>query len=125
MAKRVFFSFHYKDVVDLRANVVRNHGLTKDDNAGFFDASLWESVKRNGPAALKRLINGGLEKTSGTCVLFGSEKYGRPWGAYESLKNFRRGNSLFGIHINGIKGRDQVTKPLGPNPLESVGVTFS
>jgi Thoeris protein ThsB, TIR-like domain len=63
MAKRVFFSFHYRDVVDLRANVVRNHGLTKDDNAGFFDASLWESVKRSGPAALKRLINDGLENT--------------------------------------------------------------
>lgn len=25
MAKRVFFSFHYQDVIDFRANVVRNH----------------------------------------------------------------------------------------------------
>jgi hypothetical protein len=58
---------------------VRNHGLTKDDNAGFFDASLWESVKRSGPAALKRLINDGLENTSVTCVLIGSETYVRPW----------------------------------------------
>jgi hypothetical protein len=125
MAKRVFFSFHYKDVVDLRANVVRNHGLTKDDNAGFFDASLWESVKRSGPAALKRLINDGLENTSVTCVLIGSETYVRPWVRYELLKSFRRGSSLLGIHINSIKGKDQLTKPLGPNPLASVGVTFS
>jgi MTH538 TIR-like domain (DUF1863) len=64
MAKRVFFSFHYRDVSELRANVVRNHGLTKDHSSGFFDASLWESVKRNGPTALKRLINDGLENTS-------------------------------------------------------------
>ena len=86
---------------------------------------MWESVKRSGPAALKRLINDGLENTSVTCALIGSETYVRPWVRYELLKSFRRGNSLLGIHINGIKGKDQLTKPLGPNPLESVGVTFS
>ncbi len=125
MAKRVFFSFHYQDVVDLRANVVRNHGLTKDTGAGFFDASLWESVKRSGPTALKRLINDGLNGTSVTCVLIGSETYSRPWVRYEMLKSFRRGNSLLGIHINNIKGRDQRVKTQGPNPLTQVGVTFS
>jgi len=81
---------------------VRNHGLTKDNNAGFFDASLWESVKRSGPAALKRLINEGLQNTSVTCVLIGSETYVRPWVRYELLKSFRRGNSLLGIHVNAI-----------------------
>lgn len=61
MAKRVFFSFHYKDVIDFRANVVRNHNVSeKDDNGGFFDASIWESAKKQGDIALKRLINGGL-----------------------------------------------------------------
>ena len=29
MAKRVFFSFYYLDVIDFRANVVRQHWLTK------------------------------------------------------------------------------------------------
>lgn len=125
MAKRVFFTFHYRDVSDLRANVVRNHGLTKDDNAGFFDASLWESVKKTGPLALKRLINDGLERTSATCILIGSDTYARPWVRYEILKSFRRGNSILGIHINSIRGKDQMTKPLGPNPLAFVGVTFS
>lgn len=125
MAKRVFFSFHYQDVVDLRANVVRNHGLTKSNNAGFFDHSLWESAKRTGPTALKRLINDGLDGSSVTCVLIGSETYGRPWVRYEILKSFLRGNSILGIHINNIKGQNQQTKPLGANPLASVGVTFS
>ena len=125
MAKRVFFSFHYQDVIELRANVVRNHGLTKDTSAGFFDASLWESVKRTGPAALKRLINDGLDGTAVTCILIGSATYTRPWVRYEMLKSFRRGNSLLGIHINSIKGRDQTAKPQGPNPLAHVGVTYS
>jgi MTH538 TIR-like domain (DUF1863) len=125
MAKRVFFSFHYQDVIDLRANVVRNHGLTKGNSAGFFDHSLWESVKRAGPTALKRLINDGLHGSSVTCVLIGSETYTRPWVRYELLKSFVRGSSLLGIHINSIKGQDRLTKVLGSNPLASVGVTYS
>ena len=127
MASRVFFSFHYQDVIDFRANVVRNHWLLKPhrEAAGFFDASIWESARRQGTVALKRLINGGLDNTTNTCVLIGSQTYARPWVRYEILKSFKRGNHLFGVHINSIKGRNQLTKPLGPNPLEFVGVTFS
>jgi hypothetical protein len=127
MASRVFFSFHYQDVIDFRANVVRNHWMTKPDReeAGFFDASIWESAKKQGENSLKRLINGGLENTSNTCVLIGSETYARPWVRYEILKSFRRDNHIFGVHINAIKSRDQTTKDPGPNPLLYVGVTFS
>lgn len=127
MAKRVFFSFHYQDVIDFRANVVRQHWLTKPDReaAGFFDASIWGNAQLSGNVGIKRVINGGLEGTSVTCVLIGSETYARPWVRYEILKSFRRGNSLVAVHINSIKGRDQRTKPSGPNPLSFVGVTYS
>lgn len=127
MARRVFFSFHYQDVIDFRANVVRNHWMTKPDReeAGYFDASVWENARRQGDIALKRLINGGLENTSNTCVLIGSQTYSRPWVRYEILKSFRRGNHLFGVHINGIKSKDGSTKAPGPSPFASVGVTFS
>ena len=128
MANRVFFSFHYQDVIDFRANVVRNHWLTKPDReaAGFFDASLWESSKkRGGDPALKKLINDGLDNTSNTCVLVGTETWARPWVRYEILKSFKRGNSQFGLNINVIKGRDGRTKMTGPNPFLYVGVTFS
>jgi hypothetical protein len=128
MANRVFFSFHYQDVIDFRANVVRNHWLTKPDReaAGLYDASLWENTKsRGGDAALKRLINSGLENTSNSCVLIGSQTWQRPWVRYEILKSFMRGNHLFGVHINSIKGQDGLTKLQGPNPFLYVGVTFS
>lgn len=127
MAKRVFFSFHYQDVIDFRANVVRNHWMTKPDReeAGYFDVSIWENARKQGDVALKRLINGGLENTSNTCVLIGSQTYARPWVRYEILKSFRRGNHIFGVHINGIKSKNGTIKLLGPNPLEYVGVTFS
>lgn len=127
MAKRVFFSFHYQDVIDFRANVVRQHWVTKPDReeAGFFDASVWESAKKTGVPAVKRLIHTGLENTSVTCVLVGSDTYARPWVRYEMLKSFRRGNKLLAVHINSIKGRDQKIKLSGPNPLEFVGVSYS
>lgn len=127
MAKRVFFSFHYQDVIDFRANVVRNHWMTKPDRetAGFFDASIWESARKQGDIALKRLINGGLNNTSNTCILIGSHTYARPWVRYEILKSFKKGNHIFGVHINSIKGKDSNIKSAGSNPLLHVGVTFS
>jgi hypothetical protein len=127
MAKRVFFSFHYKDVSDFRANVVRNHWTMKPDReiCGYYDASIWESAQRQGDVALKRLINTGLDQTSNTCVLIGSQTYERPWVRYELLKSFKKGNHIFGVHINSIKAKDGQTKIKGPNPFEYVGVTFS
>jgi hypothetical protein len=127
MAKRVYFAFHYQDVIDFRVNVVRNHWLTKPDRgvAGFFDASLWEEAKRKGNVAIKRLINGGLEGTSTTCILIGSQTTARHWVRYEILKSFKRGNAILAVHINSITGKNRGTKALGSNPLLDVGVSFS
>lgn len=127
MAKRVFFSFHYQDVIDFRANVVRQHWVTKDDReeAGYFDASLWESAKRTGDENLKRLINDGLNGTTVTAVLVGSQTYSRRWVRYEIFKSLAWGNRLFGVHINSIPGKDRQTKSPGANPFEYLGIRFS
>ena len=127
MAKRIFFSFYYQDVIDFRANVVRQHWLTKPDreDAGFFDALIWGNAELSGDVGIKRVINSGLDGTSVTCVLVGSETHGRRWVRYEVTKSFRKGNALLSVHINSIKGRDQLTKPSGPNPLDYLGVTYS
>lgn len=124
MAKKVFFSFHYQDVIDFRANVVRNHGKFKidKDEAGYYDSSIWEKVKKGGDIALKRLINGKLKYTSNTCVLVGSETYKRKWVRYEILKSFLKGNYIFAVHINKIKDKYEKTKPYGNNPLDYVGI---
>ncbi len=124
MAKRVFFSFHYQDVSDFRANVVRNHGSFKlnSQDAGFFDASMWEQAKKESSMALKRLINNGLTNTSNTCILVGSQTYLRPWVRYEILKSFVERKHIFGVHINCINGKDKKTKSLGTNPFDYVGV---
>jgi hypothetical protein len=125
MASRCFFSFHYQDVIDFRANVVRNHNVTKDDNGGFFDASIWESAKKQGDLALKRLINDGLNNTSATVVLVGSETCWRRWVRYEIFKSIERGNKVIGIHINSIRDRSGLTKILGHDPFDYLAVAVS
>src|SRR6266542_2003768 len=97
MARGVYFCFHYQDVIDFRANVVRNHWLTKADReaAGFVDASLWETARKQGDVAIKRLINSGVSGTTATCVLVGSNTYARRWVRYEIMKSFKKGNLIF------------------------------
>ena len=124
MAKRVFFSFHYQDVIDFRVNVVRNHKTTKDNNAGYFDASIWEDAKKTSDLALKRLINKELNNTSVTCVLVGTHTFERRWVDYEIMKSLEKGNNILAIHINGIKGKDGKTKSNGNNPLYYLGYSF-
>src|SRR2546421_6949870 len=120
--RRVFFSFHYEDVITFRANVVRKHDVTKEvGEAGFFDASLWETAKTFGKPALKRLINSGLENTSVTCVLIGTETWKRPWVRYEILKSYDRGNVLLGIHINSVEDKYNQTFSQGNNPFDYLG----
>jgi hypothetical protein len=125
MGKRIFFSFHYQDVIDFRANTVRNHWLTKPnrEQAGFFDASVWEEAKKTSDMALKRLINGALKGTSVTAILTGTETSQRRWVRYEIFKSVEKANhNLVAIHIQLYQGEDKKIKPLGPTP-ESLGST--
>jgi len=121
MARRVFFAFHYKDVAEFRANTVRNHGIVKQEEAEYFDASLWEEAKKTGDTALKRMINAAVDRTSVTAVLIGSDTWSRRWVRYEIMKSWYRNNLLVGIHINSIPGKDRQVKVVGPNPFDQLG----
>ena len=101
MARKVFFSFHYDDV--LKTNVVRNSDIVTRQYTGaarFYDKSLWEETKKQGNLAIKRLINKGLDGSSVTCVLVGQNTWSRPWVRYELLKSFERGNGILAVNIH-------------------------
>ena len=103
MARRVFFSFHYDDV--MRVNVVRNSDqIVRQYHraARFHDKSLWEQAKREGRLAIKRMINRGLLGSSVTCVLIGQYTWQRPWVRYEILKSFARGNGILAVQIHDV-----------------------
>jgi hypothetical protein len=124
MARHVFFSFHFER--DLwRANVVRNSwavGHRDRYDAGFWDASLWEAVKRQGNAAIKRTIDQGLRNTSVTVVLIGTETAERTWVRYEITQSIARGNGILGIYIHGIRDRQARTARKGPSPFARIPV---
>ncbi|MCD0156320.1 TIR domain-containing protein [Deinococcus sp. 6GRE01] len=121
MPRRVFFSFHYDDVISFRANVVRNSFVVRRagiEETNFYDHSIWEEARLKGAAALTKLVDDALHNSSVSCVLIGSETYNRPWVRYEIARSFARGNGLIGIHINSVKDKHQATKPKGNNPFD-------
>lgn len=116
MARKAFFSFHYKNDV-WRANIVRNSWVTKDDKeaAGFIDSADFEEVEKGGEAAIKKWIREQLNGTSVTVVLIGSETNSRDYVKYELEKSWKKGNGILGIYIHQIKNKDGKTSAKGSN----------
>jgi hypothetical protein len=104
MARKVFFSFHYERDAQ-RAAVVRNHAVTKEheEAAGYVDKAAWESLEKQGDAAIKKWIAEQLKGTSVTVVLIGPETDSRKWVKYELQESYARGNGLLGVTLHNIK----------------------
>jgi hypothetical protein len=116
VACKVFFSFHYQRDI-WRVNVVRNSAVVEGVSAaGFDDASLWEATKKKGDDAIKSLIRAGLEGTTVTAVLIGSQTASRRYVSYEIEQSIARGNGILGVRINEIKDREGHTDALGNVP---------
>lgn len=102
MARKVFFSFKYKDVS--RAMVVRNSWVTQGKQAaGFIDKADFEEIQKQGDQAIKNWIDKQLEGTSVTVVLVGEKTCSSRWVKYEIEKSIARGNGLLGVDISKIK----------------------
>ncbi|HXP49857.1 MAG TPA: TIR domain-containing protein [Bacteroidia bacterium] len=122
MARKVFFSFHYKNDV-WRANQVRNSWVTKDNKeaAGFTDAADFEKVEKEGEEAVKRWINKQLDGTSVTVVLIGNDTSNRSYVKYELQKSYERGNGIIGIYIHKLKDKNGTTSSKGSNHFGEIG----
>ena len=116
MARVVFFSFRYRHV--FRVNQIRSiPNVTGMASAGFKDASLWESVKNDGPK-IKRRIDDALEGTSVTivCITYGID--GRKWINYEIDKSLERGNGLLGIRLHDVYDGAHPDNRVGASPRQ-------
>jgi len=122
MARKAFFSFHYKNDV-WRANQVRNSWVTKDSKeaAGFIDAVDFEKVEKEGEEAVKKWINKQLEGTSVTVVLIGSDTSNRSYVKYELQRSYDKGNGMLGIYIHKLKDKDGNTSTKGSNQFGEIG----
>jgi hypothetical protein len=124
LARRTFFSFHY--VPDVwRAWNVRNSWVVKQEeqvDRGFFDSSVFEASKKEGDATLKTFLREGVDNTSVTCVLAGTDTWRRRWVKYEIARSVLKGNGLLTIYIHGVKNNDGEVAAKGANPLAHMGV---
>lgn len=120
MARKVFYSFHFKRDA-WRAGQVRNSNMiANDDEYGVIDSVEWEKIERGGDAVIKRWINEQLEYTSVTVVLIGAETADREYVEYEIRQSWERGNALLGVRIHGVKNQDGETDNRGTNPFDNI-----
>ncbi len=122
MARRVFFSFHYKHV--WRVNQIRSMpNITGTAAAGFQDASLWEKAKKKGPATIKKMIDDALKNTSVTvvCVVYGTSSI--TYVNYEIDQSLAKGNGLVAVQIHHLKDQNGDTASAGaiPSQIEANG----
>lgn len=117
MARRAFYSFHYKPD-SWRASQVRNIG-TIEGNRPATDND-WESVTSSGDEAIKRWIIDQMNGRSCTVVLVGSNTADRKWINYEIVKSWDEGMGVVGIRIHGLKDSTGEISPVGANPLDFI-----
>ena len=115
MARKVFFSFHYKPD-NWRASQVRNMGVI-EGNASVSDND-WETITRRGDNAIQNWIDGQLQGKSCTIVLIGANTAGRIWIKYEIEKSWNDGKGLLGIYIHNLKDKEERQSAKGNNPFD-------
>lgn len=117
--RNVFYSFHYDDV--FRVNHIRKSGQFRTGDK-VRDRSLWEKVRRTNEDNLKRVINGGLNGTTVTCVLAGYETWSREWVRYEIARSLFCNKGLLTVSIDGCKCPRNGFGGRGYNPLDFIAL---
>lgn len=117
MARRAFFSFHYKHV--WKVNQIRSMtNIIGTSAAGFQDASLWEATKQQSDKAIKALIDKGLNNTSVTVVCVTNGIANRKYINYEINQSLARGNGLVAVQIHHLKDQYGNTGSAGAIPSQ-------
>ncbi|WP_373959388.1 TIR domain-containing protein [Vibrio gigantis] len=117
MARRVFFSFHYKYV--WKVNQVRSMtNIIGTAAAGFQDASLWEEAKLKGDKEIKKMIDDGLKNTSVTVVFVTYGTSNRKYINYEIEQSLAKGNGLVAVQIHHLKDSNGETGSPGAIPAQ-------
>lgn len=115
MARRVFFSFHYKPD-NWRASQVRNAGVV-EGNRPVSDND-WETITQGGDAAIQRWIADQLSGKSCAVVLIGSATAGRKWITYEIEKAWNDEKGVLGVYLHNLKDASGNQSSKGLNPFD-------
>jgi hypothetical protein len=97
VARKVFYSFHYKQDSQ-RASKVRNMGRLEGDRP--ISSNRWEEVKRSGDPAIRSWIRQQMRDKTCVVVLIGNGTAGRRWVTYEIRQGWKSGLGVVGIRIH-------------------------
>ncbi len=120
MARKVFFSFHFKRDSRKVAQIRNAFVIGNYEKPPFLDAVEWEKIERAGSASIKKWIDNNLHGTSVTIVLIGYETARREWVLYEIEESYKRNNGLLGITIHNINDPLTGSDYPGLNPFSYV-----
>lgn len=114
MARRVFYSFHYKPD-NWRVSQVRNIGKIEDNKPASDNA--WETVTKGGEKKIKEWIDNQMSGRTCVVVMIGANTKGRKWIDYEIKKAWKDGKGLLGVNIHGLKNSAGNQGSKGANPF--------
>jgi len=117
MARKVFYSFHYKPD-NWRASQVRQMGVIEGD-APVSDND-WEKVTKGGDDAIKKWIAGQMSGKSCAVILIGTDTANRKWINHEIVKAWDDKKGVLGIYIHKLKDSDQKQSTKGNNPFDYI-----
>jgi hypothetical protein len=115
MARRAFYSFHYKPDCT-RAARVRNMGVVEGNKPA--SDNDWEEIESGGDKAIQKWIDDQLDGKSCNVVLIGENTAGRKWIDYEIKSAWNSKKGLVGVHIHRLKDLDGNQALKGNNPFE-------
>ncbi len=119
MARKAFYSFHYKPDSH-RASQVRNMGILEGNQS--VSGNIWEQIRQGGAPAVKKWINGQMKGKSVVVVLIGAETSLRPYVEYEIIKGWNDGKGVVGVYIHNLKNLSGQKSSKGSNPFKGVDV---
>ena len=117
MARRAFYSFHYKPD-NWRASQIRNMGVI-DGNRPCSDND-WESVTKGGDDAIKKWIADQMAGKSCVIVLIGTNTAGRKWINHEIVKGWDDKRGVLGIYVHNLKNSSEQQASKGSNPFDNI-----
>ena len=117
MARRAFYSFHYKPD-NWRAAQVRNIGSVEGNKPATDND--WEEIEKGGEDAIKKWIAGQLKGRSCTVILVGQRTANRKWINYEIVRSWDDGMGVVGIRIHGLKNSEGHIASTGINPFNYI-----
>ncbi|MBK8945388.1 MAG: TIR domain-containing protein [Ignavibacteriae bacterium] len=119
MARKVFFSFHYKPD-NWRTSQVRNIGAIEGNKPA--SDNKWEEVTDGGDEAIQKWIDDNMYGRKCTIVLIGENTAGRKWINYEIKKAWKDGKGVLGIHIHNLKNSLGEQAKKGNNPFIGISI---